>query len=189
MKGMRIGFCVCGSFCTFAPVLEQLKQLCEYNTVTAILSEASAQTDTRFFQASDFCREVEQITGRPAMYNIVQAEQIGPKKMFDIMLVAPCTGNTLAKMACGITDTAVLMAAKAHVRNGRPLVLAVSTNDALGTAAKNIGELLNRKLVYFVPFGQDDAIKKPRSMVADFTQCEETLDAAMQGEQIQPIVF
>ena len=189
MKGKRIGVCITGSFCTFSRALEVLRVLAENNEVTAILSPASAQTDTRFLKAEDFCAQVQAITGRPAMTSIVQAERIGPEKLFDIMLIAPCTGNTLAKLNWGITDTSVLMAAKAHVRNGRPLVLAVSTNDALGTAAQNIGGLLNRRLVYFVPFRQDDPVKKPRSMVADFTLCEAALDSALAGVQLQPMIL
>lgn len=189
MKNKRIGFCITGSFCTFSRALDVLRALAEENEVTAILSPASAGTNTRFFAAADFRAQVEAITGRPAMTSIVEAEQIGPKKLFDIVLIAPCTGNTLAKLNWGVTDTSVLMAAKAHVRNNRPLVLAVSTNDALGAAAQNIGGLLNRKLVYFVPFRQDDPQKKPRSMVADFDQCMPALDAALEGEQLQPIVF
>lgn len=188
MKGKRIGVCITGSFCTFSHVLDVLRTLAQGNEVTAILSPASAEMDTRFFKASDFRAQVEAITGRPAMTTIVEAERIGPQKLFDIMLIAPCTGNTLAKLNWGVTDTSVLMAAKAHVRNGRPLVLAISTNDALGTAAQNVGGLLNRRLVYFVPFRQDDSVKKPRSMVADFTLCETTLDSAMEGVQLQPIV-
>lgn len=188
MKGKRIGVCITGSFCTFSHVLEALRTLAAENEVTAILSPASAEMDTRFFKAADFRAQVEAITGRPAMTTIVEAERIGPQKLFDIMLIAPCTGNTLAKLNWGITDTCVLMAAKAHVRNGRPLVLAISTNDALGTAAQNVGGLLNRRLVYFVPFRQDDSVKKPRSMVADFTLCETALDSAMEGVQLQPIL-
>ena len=188
MNGKRIGFCVTGSFCTFSQILPVMEQLAAQNEVTPILSPASAETDTRFFAAKDFRGEVERICGRPAMTTIVEAEQIGPRKLFDIMLIAPCTGNTLAKLNYGITDTCVLMAAKAHVRNDRPLVLAVSTNDALGTAAQNIGALLNRRYVYFVPFRQDDYVKKPRSMVAYFNRCAETLDAALNGEQYQPVV-
>ncbi len=188
MKDKRIGVCITGSFCTFSQVLVVLRGLAAHNEVTAILSPASAQTDTRFFKAGDFRSRVEAITGRPAMTGIVQAERIGPEKLFDAVLIAPCTGNTLAKLNWGITDTAVLMAAKAHVRNGRPLVLAVSTNDALGTAAQNIGGLLNRRLVYFVPFRQDDPERKPRSMVADFALCEAALDAALAGVQLQPVI-
>ena len=189
MKGKRIGVCVTGSFCTFARALDVVRALSENNEVTAVLSPASATLDTRFFKAADFRAQVEAVTGRPAMTSIVEAERIGPEHLFDSLLIAPCTGNTLAKLHWGVTDTAVLMAAKAHVRNGRPVVLAVSTNDALGTAAQNIGGLLNRRLVYFVPFRQDDPVKKPRSMVADFSLCEAALDSAIEGVQLQPIVF
>ncbi|NCB03998.1 MAG: dipicolinate synthase subunit B [Clostridia bacterium] len=188
MNGKRIGFCITGSFCTFSHILPVMEQLAAQNEVTPILSPASLTMDTRFFAADAFRREVERICARPAMTTIVEAEQIGPRKLFDIMLIAPCTGNTLAKLNYGITDTAVVMAAKAHVRNDRPLVLAVSTNDALGTAAQNIGALLNRRLVYFVPFRQDDSVKKPRSMVARFELSEATLEAALRGEQLQPVI-
>lgn len=188
MNGKRIGMCITGSFCTFSHALEVMQQLAAHNQVTAILSPASAQTDTRFFRAEDFRAKAEEITGRGLMTDLVQAERIGPEKLFDIMLIAPCTGNTLAKLNWGITDTPVLMAAKAHVRNGRPLVLAVSTNDALGTAAQNIGLLLNRRQVYFVPMRQDDPARKPRSMVADFSLCEAALDSAMEGVQLQPVM-
>lgn len=189
MKDTRIGVCVTGSFCTFSQLLPVLERLSKDNEVTAILSPAAYNTDTRFYRAEDFKREVARLTGREIMSTIVEAEQIGPKKMFDIVLVAPCTGNTLAKLNNGVTDTAVLMAAKAHIRNNRPLVLAVSTNDALGAAAVNIGGLLNKKNIYFVPFSQDDYVKKPRSMVARFGLCEQAMEYALKGEQIQPVIL
>ena len=189
MEQRRIGFAVTGSFCTFAAILPVLERLCARNEVTAILSPAARDFDTRFFRAADFRAAVERLTGRPAMTTIVEAEEIGPKKLFDALLIAPCTGNTLAKLALGVTDTAVVMAAKAHVRNDRPLVLAPSTNDALYAAAPNIGALLSRRNYFFVPYGQDDFAKKPRSMVAKFDLCEAALDAALEGRQLQPLMM
>ncbi len=189
MQGKKIGICITGSFCTFSQVLPVIRQLAEENEVTAILSPAAAQTDTRFYKAENFRREVETITGRPAMTTIAQAEQVGPQKLFDVLLVAPCTGNTLAKLHHGITDTSVLMAIKAQVRNDRPVVLALSTNDALGTSAVNIGGLLNRRSLYFVPFSQDDYQQKPRSMAARLGLCEAALEAALEGRQLQPVIL
>ena len=189
MNDKHIGVALTGSFCTFSQVLPVIRRLAERNSVTAILSPAAAATDTRFYRAEDLRRELEQITGNPLMTTIAQAEQIGPKKLFDVLLVAPCTGNTMAKLKCGITDTSVLMAVKAQLRNDRPVVLAFSTNDALGAAAVNIGTLLNRRNLYFVPFGQDDPQKKPRSMAAGFGLCEAALDAALEGRQLQPILL
>lgn len=189
MKDLSIGVGICGSFCTFSQVLPVLQRLAQDNSVTVILSYAASQWDTRFYRASDFRAEVVRITGREPMTTVVEAEQIGPKKLFDVMLLAPCTGNTLAKLNCGVTDTPVLMAAKAHLRNERPLVLAPSTNDALGAAAVNIGGLLNRRNIYFVPYSQDDYVKKPRSMVAHFGLCDKALEYALQGQQIQPVLM
>ena len=189
MTDKRIGVGITGSFCSFDLLLTLLEELSTENQVTAILSYMSAQTDTRFYQAEDFRRKVTEITKRKPMYTIVEAEEIGPKKLFDVMLIAPCTGNTLAKLNYGITDTPVLMAAKAHLRNNRPLVLALATNDALGTAGMNIGSLLNRRNLYFVPFSQDDPEKKPRSMVSKFDICHKTMDYALVGQQIQPIII
>lgn len=189
MNNRSIGLCVTGSFCTFSAVLPCVRSLCQRNTVTAILSPAAAQTDTRFFQAEDLRAHLCEITGRLCMTTIAEAEQIGPKKLFDVLLVAPCTGNTMAKLAHNITDTAVLMAIKSQLRNARPVVLAFSTNDALSSAAANIGALMNRRDVYFVPFGQDDPQNKPRSAAARFDRMEEALDAAMEGKQLQPILL
>ncbi len=189
MKDQKIGIALTGSFCTFSQVLPVIRQLAKYNTVTAILSYAAAETDTRFYRAEELLRELEQLTGRPPLRTLPEAEQVGPGKLFDVLLVAPCTGNTLAKLHCGITDTPVLMAVKAQLRNGRPVVLALSTNDALGAGAKNIGGLLNRRDLYFVPFSQDDPEKKPRSMAANFGLCEAALDAALAGKQLQPIIL
>jgi len=186
---MNIGFAMCGSFCTFAKTFPVMKLLSQEHTVTPIFSEASFHTDTRFGTASENLRLAEEICGNPVIHTIVQAEPIGPKKLFDILVIAPCTGNTLAKLAHGIADTTVTMAAKSHLRNGRPVLIAVSTNDALGTAAENIGRLMARKHYYFVPFRQDDPDRKPRSMVADFPKIPQAMGAALKGQQIQPVLI
>ena len=190
MKSQRVGFAFCGSFCTHKEVLKELEAVCrEYETVLPILSPACQTTDTRFGTAADFITQVERLTGHNVIGNIRDAEPIGPKKLLDALVIAPCTGNTLAKLAAGITDTPVTMAAKAHLRNDRPVVVAVATNDGLSAAARNIGELLARKNYYFVPFGQDDPQRKPCSLMADFTRTRETVDAALQGRQLQPVLL
>ena len=190
MRKERVGFAVCGSFCTHAKVLEALGELVkEYETVIPIASEMSAFTDTRFGSADDLLGRLEELTGREVWYDIPSVEPIGPKKLLDVLVIAPATGNTVAKLAAGITDTAVTMAAKAHLRNGGPVVIALASNDGLSAGAKNIGELLGRKNYYFVPFGQDNAIQKPCSLVADFSKITETVDAALRGEQIQPLLL
>lgn len=190
MRKERVGFAVCGSFCTHAKVLEALGELVkEYETVIPIASEMSAFTDTRFGSADDLLGRLEELTGREVWYDIPSIEPIGPKKLLDVLVIAPATGNTVAKLAAGITDTAVTMAAKAHLRNGGPVVIALASNDGLSAGAKNIGELLVRKNYYFVPFGQDNAIQKPCSLVADFSKITETVDAALRGEQIQPLLL
>ena len=190
MRKERVGFAVCGSFCTHAKVLEALGELVkEYETVIPIASEMSAFTDTRFGSADDLLGRLEELTGREVWYDIPSVEPIGPKTLLDVLVIAPATGNTVAKLAAGITDTAVTMAAKAHLRNGGPVVIALASNDGLSAGAKNIGELLVRKNYYFVPFGQDNAIQKPCSLVADFSKITETVDAALRGEQIQPLLL
>ena len=190
MKDTRIGFAICGSFCTHSKVLAELAHLTQvYDTVIPILSEASAATDTRFGSARDLLRQVQELTGREAITSIREAEPIGPKALLDVLVIAPCTGNTAAKLAAGITDSAVTMAAKAHLRNGRPVVLALASNDGLSGGAKNIGALLNRKQYYFVPFGQDDPTQKPCSLMADFTQIVPTIEAALEGRQLQPVLL
>ena len=189
MKPQRVGFELCGSFCTHREVLRELEAICrEYETVLPIVSPVCQTTDTRFGKAEDFLAQVERLTGHTAVGSIREAEPIGPKKLLDVLVIAPCTGNTLAKLAAGITDTPVTMAAKAHLRNDRPVVVAVATNDGLSAAAKNIGELLARKNYYFVPFGQDDPEKKPCSLMADFTRIGETVEAALEGRQLQPVL-
>lgn len=188
LENKSIGFAVTGSFCTFHKVLPVMSALAERNTVTPILSEHSAQLDTRFFDAAEFRRQAEEICCQKAITTIVDAEPIGPKRMFDLLIVAPAGSNTLAKLNWGIVDGTVPMAVKSHIRNERPVVLALSTNDALGAAAPNIGALLNRRNFYFVPYGQDDWEKKPRSMVAHFDLIEKTAEEALAGRQIQPLI-
>lgn len=181
---------MCGSFCTHGKALAELEKLCgTYETVIPILSEICLTTDTRFGRAADLIARVEALTGRKVMASVDQAEPIGPKGLLDVLVIAPCTGNTVGKLANGITDTAVTMAAKAHLRGGKPVVVALASNDGLSGAAKNIGALLNRRHYYFVPFGQDDPVKKPCSLMADFTRVGETLEAALEGRQIQPLLI
>ena len=186
---MNIGFALCGSFCTYEKVFPVMETLAKKHTVIPIFSFASATVDSRFGNAADHLALAESICGRKPLQSIPDVEPIGPKKMLDILVIAPCTGNTLAKLAHSIADTPVTMAAKSHLRNGRPVLLAVSTNDALAGAAENIGKLLGRKHYYFVPFGQDDPINKPTSMVADFGKIEETVIAALEGKQLQPVLI
>ncbi len=184
---LRLGFALCGSFCTFKKVLSEMEELAKEYEVIPIMSEGAANTDTRFGSAEDFRREIERITGKKPITTIREAEPIGPKALLDVLLIEPCTGNTLGKLAGGITDTAVTMAAKAHLRNGRPVVIAVSTNDALGASAKNIGLLINSKNIYFVPMRQDSPEGKPCSMVADFGKSGDAIKAALGGRQTQPV--
>lgn len=189
MDNLQIGFALCGSFCTFSKAIAQISELVDQGAeVTPIMSPIAYCTDTRFGKAADINERIESICGKRIIHTIEQAEPIGPAKMFDILVVEPCTGNTLAKLACGITDTSVTMACKSHLRNSRPVLLAVSTNDALGNSAKNIGHLLNYRNVYFVPMKQDDCNAKPRSVVADFTLTAKAVKAALRGEQLQPII-
>ena len=186
---MHIGFAMCGSFCTFSSVFPILELLTRDYQVTPILSPAAATTDTRFGSAADHIHTVTEICARPPLLTLTEVEPIGPKQLLDALIIAPCTGNTLAKLAHGISDSPVTMAAKSHLRNGRPVLLAISTNDALSGSAENIGRLLNKKHVYFVPFGQDDPFHKPASMVADFSQLPGALEAALSGRQLQPILL
>lgn len=190
LSGLRVGFAVCGSFCTFSKVfnaLEELKELgCE---ITPIMSFNAYSFNTRFGTAQENAARLFEITGKTVLHDIPSVEPIGPKKLFDVLVVAPCTANTLAKLAVGIVDTPVCMAVKSHLRNQRPVVIAVSTNDGLSGSAKNIGMLCNYKNYYFVPFEQDDYIKKPFSLVADFTKIPDTIAAALDGRQIQPMLL
>ena len=185
----RIGCAMTGSFCTFKAVFEAWRALRATGAaLTPIMSFNAANTDTRFYPAVEARREFEVIAGKAPLTTLAQVEPIGPKKLLDVLAIAPCTGNTLAKLANGVADTPVTLAAKSHLRNGRPLVLAVSSNDALAQNAKNIGMLLSMKHVYFVPFAQDDALGKPNSLVARFELLPETVTAALAGRQLQPLL-
>ena len=186
---MTIGFAMCGSFCTFEKVFPVMAELAKSHTVIPIFSDISYTADSRFGTHTAHIQNAETICGRNILHTIPQVEPIGPKKLLDALIIAPCTGNTLAKLAHSIADGPVTMAAKSHLRNGRPVIIAVSSNDALAGAAENIGKLLARKNYYFVPFGQDDPEKKPTSMVADFSQIPATLAAAMESRQLQPILL
>ena len=189
MKKTSIGFAMTGSFCTFERVLRQMEALVRRGyEVLPVLSFNAGTLDTRFMTAEHLRARIVEITGNEPIDTLAGAEPIGPKKMTDVFLIAPATGNSLAKLAAGIYDTPVLLGAKSHLRNDRPLVLAVSTNDGLGAAAQNIGRLLNVRNIYFVPFGQDDPVKKPRSLVADFSQIPRTIAAALSGVQMQPML-
>ena len=189
MKKTSIGFAMTGSFCTFERVLKQMEALVRRGyEVVPVLSFNAGMLDTRFMTAEHLRTRIVEITGNEPIDTLAGAEPIGPKKMTDVFLIAPATGNSLAKLAAGIYDTPVLLGAKSHLRNDRPLVLAVSTNDGLGAAAQNIGRLLNVRNIYFVPFGQDDPVKKPRSLVADFNQIPRTIAAALSGVQMQPML-
>lgn len=190
MTEIKAGFAICGSFCTFSKVIPQMKNLKDKGIdVYPIMSEISYSTDTRFGKSEDWNREIEDICSKKIIATVKDAEPIGPKKMLDILIIAPCTGNTLAKLALGIADTSVTLATKAHLRNGRPVLIGVSTNDALGNAAKNIGSLMNYKNIFFIPMRQDDPDGKPNSIVADFTQTYEAMLKALENKQIQPMII
>lgn len=190
MEPITVGFALCGSFCTFEPVLAAMAAVArQYETVLPILSSAAQTTDTRFGTAQSFCERIEAICGHKIISTLAAAEPIGPKKLLDLLIIAPCTGNTLAKLAHGIADTPVTLAAKAHLRNARPVVLAVSTNDGLAANAASIGLLLSRKHFFFVPFGQDSPAKKPCSLVAEFSLLPETAALALAGKQLQPLLL
>lgn len=190
MEDKTVGFAVCGSFCTHARAMEALEQVkARFARVVPIVSEASAGTDTRFGTAHDLMREMERICDRRVISNLREAEPIGPKKLLDLLIICPCTGNTLGKLAAGVTDSSVTMAAKAHLRNERPVLIAPSTNDGLSASAASIGALLPRKYIYFVPFGQDDFEHKPTSLVADFSQVAGAAQAALEGRQLQPLLL
>lgn len=189
LENKKIGFALTGSFCTFEKIFQEMQRLTDMGAdVTPIFSSASQHINCRFGSSEEFIQRAKKITGKDPVTTLEGAEPIGPKSLLDILLIAPCTGNTIAKMANAITDTPVLMAAKAHLRNEKPLVIAVSTNDALGINFKNIGLLYGMKHLYFVPFRQDDCIKKPNSMVADMTLIPETLQMALDGRQLQPVI-
>ena len=186
---MNVGFAMCGSFCTFSKVFPVMSELSRRHNVIPIFSEEVYTTDTRFGAAADHIQHAHAICGKMPLHSIVQAEPIGPQKLLDILVIAPCTGNTLAKLAHSIADSPVTMAAKSHLRNNRPILIAISTNDALAGAAENIGKLMGRKNYYFVPFGQDDPINKPTSIVADFSLIPEALEKAAESIQLQPVLL
>lgn len=189
LKGKRVGVALTGSFCTYEKVFQELKKLTnEGALVQTIFSDAAGTIDSRFGKAEDFIKKAEEITRQKPMLTIPEAEPIGPDSLLDILVLFPCTGNTIAKLANGITDTPALMAAKAHLRNNKPLLISISTNDALGMNMKNIGLLLNAKNIYFVPFGQDNPEKKPNSMIAHTELLIPSLEAALHGRQYQPII-
>lgn len=184
-----IGFGITGSFCTHDKIKKEIQRLVDLGaTVVPVYSYQAQQLDTRFGKAEAFLEDVTKLTGKQGIRTIQEAEPIGPKALLDVMVIAPCTGNTLAKLEAGIVDTPVLMAAKAHLRNNRPLVISISTNDALGMNFKNIGALMYMKNIYFVPFGQDDYEKKPGSMIAKTKWLPETIEDALHGRQIQPVL-
>ncbi|NLO88875.1 MAG: dipicolinate synthase subunit B [Clostridia bacterium] len=189
LKGIRIGFALTGSHCTIEKVIREIDNLINKGAdVTPIISYSVQKTDSRFGKAYELINEIISKTGKKPIMNIVEAEPIGPKKLFDIMVIAPCSGNTLAKLATGITDTPVLMAAKAHLRNNRPLVLGISTNDGLSINAKNLGLVLNMKNIYIVPFGQDNPTKKINSIVSHMNLIPDTIKEALKGRQLQPVL-
>lgn len=189
LRGRRVGCAMTGSYCTFSRVFEAWRALREAGAaLTPIMSFNAASVDTRFYPAAEAVRVFSEITGRDPLRTLAEVEPIGPKRLLDALVIAPCTGNTLAKLAAGIADTPVALAAKSHLRNGRPLVIAVSSNDALAQNAKNLGQLLSEKHVFFVPFGQDDALGKPNSLVARFDLLPETVQKALENRQLQPLL-
>lgn len=190
LKNKKIGFALTGSFCTLSKTIEQIEHLVELGAdVLPIMSFNSYNLDSKFGKASEFIDKIKKITKNEIIHTIQDAEPIGPKQLTDILIIAPCSGNTIAKLANGITDTPVLMATKSHLRNQRPVVIGISTNDALSGSAENIGKLLNRNNFYFVPFRQDNPITKPTSLVFDFKMIATTLEKALDREQIQPIIL
>ncbi len=190
LENKTVGFAVCGSFCTHARAMEALERVkARFERVVPIVSEVTAGTDTRFGKAHDLMREMERICDCRVISTVEGAEPIGPKKLLDLLIICPCTGNTLGKLAAGVTDSSVTMAAKAHLRNERPVLIAPSTNDGLAASAASIGALLPRKYIYFVPFGQDDFEKKPTSLVADFSLVADAAQAALEGRQLQPVLL
>lgn len=190
LTGKRIGFAITGSFCTYEMIMPVIKDLMATGAeVTPILSYNAANLDTRFMKAADFKLFLTETTGKQIVEDIIKAEPIGPKKLLDLVIIAPCTGNTLAKLALGITDTPVLLAAKSHLRNQSPVLIAISTNDALAANAKNLGLLLNTRHIYFVPYRQDNNKKKGTSIVADMDLIIDAAKSALDGKQMQPIML
>lgn len=190
LKGLKIGIGITGSFCSFEKVYEVMKGLVKEGAdLYPIMSATASGKDTKFGLSKDWNEKFLSLTGKPIVNTIEGAEPIGPTAFLDIMVVSPCTGNTMARMANGITDTSVTMACKAHLRNGKPVVIAMATNDGLGATLRNIATLLNSKNIYFVPFGQDDPVKKPNSLVCDFDLISNTVEMALKGKQIQPVLL
>lgn len=190
LKDKKIGFVLTGSYCTFSKTIPKIKELIKKGSVVIpIMSYNAYNLDTKFGKAKDFIREIEEITGKKIIHTIQEAEPIGPKRLTDIMVVAPCSGNTMSKLACDIIDTPATMAVKSHLRNNLPVVIAPSTNNGLGSNAPSMANLLNRKNYYFVPFRQDNPITKPRSIVFDFEYIIKTIECALNNEQIQPILL
>ena len=185
---MEIGFAVCGSFCTYSIVFPVMEQLSREHHVTPIFSDAAYSVDSRFGTAREHIVMAETICGTPPLHTLAQVEPVGPKGLFDVLVVAPCTGTTLARLAAGLSDTPVTLAAKSLLRVGSPVLLAVSTNDGLGASGENIARLMQRKHYYFVPYGQDDAAQKPQSLKADLTLLPAALEAALHGQQLQPVL-
>jgi dipicolinate synthase subunit B len=189
MKNKNIGLCITGSFCTFKKLLPEIEKMVESgNNVFPIFSFTVSNNDTRFYKAKDFYDDIKEITGNEVVTTITGAEPFGPTKKMDLMIIAPCTGNTLAKLNNAITDTPVLMATKAHLRNNKPLLIALSTNDGLSANAKNIGELINKKNVFLVPFSQDNYVDKVNSLIAHYDMLIDSADEALEGRQIQPVI-
>lgn len=190
MKQITLGYAFCGSFCTIKQSLAALHELIKQDyKIKPIMSQIVYSTDTRFGKAKDLIDEVEEICNEKVIHDIPSAEPIGPKNLLDLIVVSPCTGNTIGKTALGITDTSVTMAVKAHLRNEKPVVLAIATNDALGATAKNIGLLHNTKNIFFVPYSQDDPYSKQKSLVCDFSLIPKTVENALMGRQLQPVIF
>ncbi len=190
LKNKTVGFALTGSFCTYKKVFPQLEKISEKGArIIPFMSEISSVTDTRFGTSSEHLEQLERITGEKVITSVNTAEPIGPKKLLDILIVAPCTGNTIAKLANGIADSTVTLAVKSHLRNGRPVLIAISTNDGLGRNAKNIGILANQKNIYIVPFGQDDCSEKATSVVSDMNMIIPAAELALDGKQIQPLLI
>ncbi len=189
MSSVKVGFALCGSFCTFEKAITQMERLAEKDfRLIPIMSYNAFSTSTRFGKAEDIRKRIEEICGRSIISSISEAEPLGPKGMTDIMVVAPCTGNTAAKLANAVTDTPVTMAVKSHLRQSKPVLLSIATNDALGASAQNIGKLLNTRHFYFVPFSQDDPVRKPNSLVADFDLLIPAMELALSEKQLQPVI-
>jgi len=190
LENKRIGLAITGSFCNFSETKGVIEKLQEENVekIIPIISNSTKNFDTRFYKAKEFVKMLEDTTKNKVIDSIVKAEIVGPKDLVDIIVICPCTGNTLAKLANGITDTPVLMAVKSHIRNNKPVVIGVSTNDGLGKSLKNIAELIDTKNMYFIPFRQDDCVAKPKSLVLDYTYITKSIELAFDGIQIQPVL-